>query len=243
LARNTQYGKRLEDEDIALYFELSRHFDIDYLAKKSRDYVLSGKPFPTPFDWGKHLGVLKKHGDDLEENAAWLILMELRQAAQSGDDANLTDAARSVLKAHGVSFWDYRYQDKARDKITVQAILHAFRAMSALHSQVDAKPCCEDPDLAHQGDVEKWVHPKSGKTLPIYQQGFIPGEKNNGASRTNDSKNDPWYDHSRPFSERMRLMMDDVDRQLERGSYSEDPTERKLAKKRKDKLLSMFGEK
>ena len=237
LARNTQYGKKLEDEDIALYFELSRHFDVDYLAKKSRDYVLSGKPFPTPFEWGKHLGVLKKQGDDLEENSAWLILMELRQAAQSGDDANLTDAAKTVLSAHGVSFWDYRYQDKARDKITVQAILHAFRAMPARHSQVDAKPGREDLP----GDVESWVHPTTGNALPIYPQGFVPGGKKNNDKM--DDKSAPWYDHSVPFSDRLRLMMDDVDRRREWGRYSKDPTERKLAKNRKDKFLAICGEK
>ena len=245
LARNTKYGKTVNDEDITLYYELSKFSDIDFLAKKANEFILSGQTFPTPFEWGRFIGILKKPKRTLEEDSAWIILMELRQAAQDGDDTGLSNQSKAVLRAHGLSFYDYRYQDKARDKITVTSILRVFRAMPKEH--IKQEP--EQPKLPGGVEslpygVEVWKHPVSGKEILFYAQGIIPGDKRNNdrvrqTGRTIDDKKGPWYDHSIPFSERLKLMMDDVDKQLGRGKYNPQKDESML--ERRKKLIGDLG--
>ena len=57
--------------------------------------------------------------------------------------------------------------------------------------------------------------------------------------RTIDDKKGPWYDHSIPFSERLKLMMDDVDKQLGRGKYNPQKDESML--ERRKKLIGDLG--
>ena len=212
LSRNTKFGKVVNDEDLKLYYELSRFSDINFLGKKAKDYILSGQNFPTPFEWGKFIGILNKPSQSLEEDAAWIILMELRQAAQDGDDTGMSDPCKAVLRAHGLSFYDYRYQDKARDKVTVTSILRAFRAMPKEHAKKTQEPAL--PDHLPAG-VSKWKHP-TGNELAIDNRN---SEIVMRMCKTIDDKSGPWYDHSIPFSDRLRLMRDDVDKQLGRGKW------------------------
>jgi len=172
LALHTGFPKPLDKVDVGLYYDLTRHIPKSIIKDKMKAYVLLGKNFPTPFEWGKFIGVVTKHGDELEEEGAWSILAELRKASASGDNQKLSDLAQTVLREHGTSFYDFKYSDKARDKITVKSILLSLRATTKEHSEteVDLLPKKEDPIPEY---VTEYDHP-SGKKLYCYPQGVGP---------------------------------------------------------------------
>jgi len=170
LAKHTKYGKSLDHEDdFVVYHHFTKSLQKPFLRKEVLRYVATGKDFPTPREWGLFIGTAKD--ETLDDSAGYVLLMELSRAAQSGNDRELSEDARYVLRWSGTSFYDFKYNEKVRNKITVRTIIEAFKAKSQYEAKLAVLPVNDVPQLEGEAPkgMERWITP-GGKEVQIYPQ-------------------------------------------------------------------------
>lgn len=170
LAKHTKYAKRLDhDDDFVVYHEFTRSLQKAFVRGKTLEYIATGKDFPTPREWGLFVGTVQD--ETLDDSAGYVLLMELARAAQSGNDQQLSVDAQYVLNWCGTSFYDFRYNAKVRDKITVRTIVEAFKAKPQYDAKLSVLSNDEVPQLEGEAPkgMERWMTP-SGREVEIYPQ-------------------------------------------------------------------------